>query len=340
MTAHRPHPRRVSRRAFLGATATATATATAAGFAALPSAARATGPAAAPAMGRVLEHEWARSFARPGLGTAAGFRWWWPHGLVDPAEVAREVDQVADAGFGVLEVADVTHSLRARGIDIDTETYGWGTPAWVEGVKAALTQAIKRNVRIDLTVGPSWPAAVPTITPDDPAACTELVHGRADVAAGTTYDDVLPEPAVHASAGVNRQELVTVQAHRVTARAGALTTLELGEVNDTFRLRVNGEEVPPCDPLDTIVDLGSPAPAGPQRGRNRGCLDTAQPAPRRHPCGVRRRIEAELRTQRARAAGALRREDRAAVMVSAVKGCHGTYRPSRWPLALGGAART
>jgi hypothetical protein len=176
MTAHRPHPRRVSRRAFLGATATA------AGFAALPSAARATGPAAAPAMGRmgrVLEHEWARSFARPGLGTAAGFRWWWPHGLVDPAEVAREVDQVADAGFGVLEVADVTHSLRARGIDIDTETYGWSTPAWVEGVKAALTQAVKRNVRIDLTVGPSWPAAVPTITPDDPAACTELVHGRA-----------------------------------------------------------------------------------------------------------------------------------------------------------------
>ncbi|PVG81455.1 alpha-L-rhamnosidase [Nocardioides gansuensis] len=227
MTAHTPHPQRVSRRAFLGATAAA------AGFAVLPSAAaRATGPAAAPAIGGILASEWARSFARPGLGTAAGFRWWWPHGLVDPAEVAREVDQVADAGFGVLEVADVTHSLRARGIDIDTESHGWGTPAWVEGVKAALTQAIKRHVRIDLTVGPSWPAAVPTITPDDPAACTELVHGRADVASGTTYDDVLPSPVVHASAGVNRQELVTVQAHRVTARAGSLTTLEPGSYVD------------------------------------------------------------------------------------------------------------
>ena len=32
--------------------------------------------------------------------------------------------------------------------------------------------------------------------------------------------------------------------------------LELGEVNDTFRVRVNGEQLPPCDPLDATVDLG------------------------------------------------------------------------------------
>ena len=32
--------------------------------------------------------------------------------------------------------------------------------------------------------------------------------------------------------------------------------LELGEVNDTFRVRVNGELLPPCDPMDAVVDLG------------------------------------------------------------------------------------
>ena len=32
--------------------------------------------------------------------------------------------------------------------------------------------------------------------------------------------------------------------------------LELGEINDTFRVRVNGEFLPPCDPLDAVVDLG------------------------------------------------------------------------------------
>ncbi|GGO79658.1 glycosyl hydrolase [Nocardioides deserti] len=171
-----------------------------------------------------LPRDLVRAFEAPGTETAAGFRWWWPHGAVDPVEVAREVDQVADAGFGILEVADVTHSLRARDIEIDLDRYGWGSPAWVGGVKAALSQGAKRDVRIDITVGPSWPAAVPTITPDDEAACTELAHGRADVAGGTTYDGPVPAPLEEPHAGVTRQDLLAVQAFRAgaTDRNGTL----------------------------------------------------------------------------------------------------------------------
>jgi hypothetical protein len=214
---------RLHRRTLFGAAAASLGVAAVAGAAATTTAAAGAAPAATPgAFPRDLE----RAFRKPGTGTAAGFRWWWPHGLVDPAQVAREVDQVADAGFGVLEVADVTHSLRARNIDIDVASHGWGTPSWVTGVQAALARAAARDVRIDITVGPSWPAAVPTITPDDEAACTELVHGRVDVAAGETYDGALPEPAVHARAGVTRADLVCVQAHRVTAQTAALTTLD------------------------------------------------------------------------------------------------------------------
>ena len=33
-------------------------------------------------------------------------------------------------------------------------------------------------------------------------------------------------------------------------------TLELGEVNDTFLVRVNGQLLAACDPLDPVVDLG------------------------------------------------------------------------------------
>ncbi|WP_435742372.1 glycosyl hydrolase [Nocardioides sp. SYSU DS0663] len=171
-----------------------------------------------------LPRDLARAFQAPGTDTAAGFRWWWPHGMVDPVEIAREVDQVADAGFGILEVADVTHSLRARDIEIDLDRYGWGSAAWVAGVKAALRQGAKRDVRIDITVGPSWPAAVPTITPDDEAACTELAHGRADVAGGATYDGPVPAPLEEPHAGVTRQELLAVQAFRAgaTDRNGTL----------------------------------------------------------------------------------------------------------------------
>ncbi|MFI5627066.1 glycosyl hydrolase [Nocardioides sp. NPDC051685] len=210
MTDSLPNPR-LSRRALFGAAAATLGTAVVAGAVGSNPA-----QAAEAATTAGLPNAFTKAFRKPGTATAAGFRWWWPHGLVDPVEIAREVDQVADAGFGVLEVADVTHSLRARNIDIDVAAYGWGSAPWVAGVKAALAQAAKRDVRIDVTVGPSWPAAVPTITPDDDAACTELVHGQATVVAGSTYDARLPEPVVEPASSVTRSELVTVQAHRIT----------------------------------------------------------------------------------------------------------------------------
>jgi len=37
-------------------------------------------------------------FVQPPVATAPKFRWWWPNGQIDPAEIAREVDEVADAG--------------------------------------------------------------------------------------------------------------------------------------------------------------------------------------------------------------------------------------------------
>ena len=205
-------PTHLTRRTLLGASAAA------AGFVAAASASpAAAAPGGASAATQWLPKDLVRRFASPGTATAAGFRWWWPHGLVDPVEIAREVDQVADAGFGVLEVADVTHSLRARNITIDVGTHGWGTAPWVAGVKAALARAAERDVRIDITVGPSWPAAVSTIAPDDDAACTELAHGLANLAAGATYDGPVPAAVLHAEDAVTEQTLVALQAHRYTA---------------------------------------------------------------------------------------------------------------------------
>jgi hypothetical protein len=203
---------RLDRRTLFGAAAATLGTAAVIGA----TGAVATAPAEAAPGSAGLPDDLVKAFRKPGTATAAGFRWWWPEGLVDPDEIAREVDAVADAGFGALEVADVTHSLKARNIAVDVATSGWGTLPWRNGVKAALAQAAKRGVRIDITVGPSWPAAVPTITPDDDAACCELVHGQATVAAGQTYAGPLPAPVVAAASGVSRSTLVTAQAHRVT----------------------------------------------------------------------------------------------------------------------------
>ncbi|NGO74570.1 alpha-L-rhamnosidase [Streptomyces sp. YC504] len=157
--------------------------------------------------------------AVPGLGAPASsvrpkFRWWWPDALVDTAEIAREIRAIAEGGFGGVEIAAVTHSMTEQ---LDTVRYGWGTAAWRAAIEAALREAKKRDVEVDLTIGPAWPAAVPSITPDDKAAAKELAHGFAVVTAGSTYDGPLPAAPAPEEEGVIEQRLLTVQSVRVSA---------------------------------------------------------------------------------------------------------------------------
>lgn len=153
-------------------------------------------------------------FAAPGRPVRPKFRWWWPDGLVDPDEIAREVDQIADAGFGGAEIAAVHHSVKDKSV-LDTAHHGWGSRPWRDGVEAALRRAARRGLTIDLTLGPSWPVAVPGVSPDDDAAAKELVHGRASLTAGATFRGPVPPPVHEPAAGVTRQRLFAVQAARV-----------------------------------------------------------------------------------------------------------------------------
>ncbi|MFI7504052.1 glycosyl hydrolase [Streptomyces sp. NPDC049687] len=169
----------------------------------------AAGPSAAE--GRGPTADW---FAAPAGGRRPRFRWWWPDGLVDADEIAREVDRIADAGFGGAEIAAVHHSLKDKSA-LDTAHHGWASRPWREGVEAALRRAARRGLTIDLTLGPSWPVAVPGLAPDDEAAARELVLGRASLAGGATYRGPVPPPGHAPATGVSGQSLVAVQAARL-----------------------------------------------------------------------------------------------------------------------------
>ncbi|MYS20273.1 alpha-L-rhamnosidase [Streptomyces sp. DvalAA-14] len=153
-------------------------------------------------------------FSAPGAAVRPKFRWWWPDGLVDPAEIQREIDQIADAGFGGVEIAAVHHSVDDPAV-LDTAHHGWGSASWVAGVEAALEQADRRGLTVDITAGPAWPTAVPTITPDSAAAVQELAHGVVAVAGGTTYTGPVPAAVVAADPAARTSVLFAVQAVRI-----------------------------------------------------------------------------------------------------------------------------
>ncbi|WP_406369089.1 glycosyl hydrolase [Streptomyces sp. NBC_00647] len=180
--------------------------------------------------GRGPKADW---FAKPPRSVRPKFRWWWPDGLVDPDEIAREVDQIADAGFGGMEIAAVHHSIKDKSV-LDTARHGWGSRSWRDGVEAALGRAARRGVTLDLTLGPSWPVAVPGVTPDDEVAAQELAYGRLALAAGASYQGPVPAAVHEPESGVTRQTLVGVQAARVdTANSTRKETgLDLDSVRD------------------------------------------------------------------------------------------------------------
>ncbi|MFB8773885.1 glycosyl hydrolase [Streptomyces broussonetiae] len=166
---------------------------------------------AATVTGQLPGADW---FANPPRSVRPKFRWWWPDGLVDADEITREIDQIADAGFGGVEIAAVHHSVKDKSV-LDTARHGWGSRPWRDGVEAALRRAARRGVTVDLTLGPSWPVAVPGLTPDDEQAAQELMYGRVAVTPGATYEGPVPPPAHAPAPGVTRQRLLAVQAARV-----------------------------------------------------------------------------------------------------------------------------
>lgn len=169
-------------------------------------------------------------FASPPREVQPKFRWWWPHGDVDPREIAREIDQIADAGFGGVEISDVHHSVKTP---LDPEHTGWGTAAWATAVEAALKQAKKRGLQVDLLAGPSWPAASPHITPDSLGAVKEVAHGLVTLTAGQAYDGPVPAPVVAPAAGVTERRLLRVEAAKVVA-GRVLTRRPVGIVRATL----------------------------------------------------------------------------------------------------------
>ena len=100
-------------------------------------------------------------------------RMWFPDataGIDDNDTIAQQINALAAAGFGGVEIAMLSDSTKYT--NDQAEYCGWGTPEWVSLLKKvyAAANAVPGGFRVDLTITAHWPPCVNTIDPNDDAA--------------------------------------------------------------------------------------------------------------------------------------------------------------------------
>ncbi len=196
-----------------------------------------------------------QSFLTPPKSVRPLYRWWLPLAAVDPVELRRELDEMARAGAGGVEVA----AMPVPG-DIGRDTAflkerGFGSKAWTDTLETIFTYARHLGMRVDVMVGPHWPTSMPTVSNlDNPAAQQKLVAGYARIAPGAVFADAPPSPDEKVEPGAPRT-LVAVQAVRcASADCPATGSVRLLDPAAVVDLTAN---------VDARGKLNWTAPAGP-----------------------------------------------------------------------------
>src|SRR4051794_41435677 len=100
-------------------------------------------------------------FRRPPDDSRPRTRWWWFGPAVERAELARELDEMRDAGLGGVEVA-VVYPLSA-------ETDRFCSPTFLADLRYAAEQARDRGLTFEVTLGSGWSFGGPHVSAETAA---------------------------------------------------------------------------------------------------------------------------------------------------------------------------
>ncbi len=150
-------------------------------------------------------------------------RWWWPGPVVEEAELARELEAMAAAGIGGVEVAFT--SPVAPCADADE---GFLSDVFLRRLRFAAERADALGLRLDLTLGSGWSFGGPHVGDDHAARCLrwderEIPPGarRMPVPSGWPGDVLVAAYLAEGSV----QEVVA-EYHEVAVRDGAVEVPE------------------------------------------------------------------------------------------------------------------
>ncbi|MDR1556989.1 MAG: hypothetical protein LBS88_08180 [Tannerellaceae bacterium] len=161
-------------------------------------------------------------FTNPPLGYAPLARWWWPGNDVNPDELRREINVLADNAFGGVEIQPFGINVPMPSAEVRSRVLSWDTPAFYEHVKLTMEEARKRGLIVDMNNGSGWPAGGPFLDVED--GFLTLLHASVEVSGGTEIS--IPVPALENATDIPSKPVAVL----------AVRTVNKGETTETIHL--------------------------------------------------------------------------------------------------------
>ena len=100
-------------------------------------------------------------------------RWWWPASAVERQELSREIEALAAAGLGGVEITPI---YGARGYE--ERTLEFLSSRWVEMLEHTAAEAKRRGMGVDMATGTGWPFGGPEVRAAQGSSTAVLENGR------------------------------------------------------------------------------------------------------------------------------------------------------------------
>ncbi|HDR50381.1 MAG TPA: hypothetical protein ENN90_02000 [Mariniphaga anaerophila] len=130
-------------------------------------------------------------------------RWWWPGNAVDKENISRELQEMADAGIGGVEITSI-YGVQGK----EDRFIEYLTPEFSEMLKFTIEEAKKLGMGVDLPPGSGWRCGGPFV-PREKGLWSLQMH-RFKIAAGENFQVPAGIETAAVLSFVNENEAVTV----------------------------------------------------------------------------------------------------------------------------------
>ena len=100
-------------------------------------------------------------------------RWWWPGSAVDKAHLTAQLEAIAAAGIGGVEITPIygPRGSEARYVD-------FLSPQWMEMLEHTTREAARLGLSVDMATGTGWPFGGPSVSASDGSSTLALLDGK------------------------------------------------------------------------------------------------------------------------------------------------------------------